>query len=145
VYLLFGVFLGSVNPPITNTAVAGMPRSMAAVAAALASAGRQTGTTLGVAISGALIGPAQAAGGMAFTSVARAGWWMVLALGLGIVALGLVSTGRWAAKTARQRWLRDSEFSTRWRDRGRGTARHRVHYGHWSDSSHAVFQPKWRG
>jgi EmrB/QacA subfamily drug resistance transporter len=102
VYLLFGVFLGSVNPPITNTAVSGMPRSMAAVAAALASVGRQAGTTLGVAISGAIIGPAQAGGPMAFTSAARAVWWMVLALGLGIVALALVSTGRWAAQTARR-------------------------------------------
>lgn len=38
IYLLFGVFLGTVNPPITNTAVSGMPRSMAGVAASLASA-----------------------------------------------------------------------------------------------------------
>ncbi len=41
VYVLFGVFLGTVNPPITNTAVSGMPRSMAGVAASLASAGRR--------------------------------------------------------------------------------------------------------
>jgi EmrB/QacA subfamily drug resistance transporter len=102
VYLLFGIFLGSVNPPITNTAVSGMPRSMTAVAASLASAGRQTGTTLGVAISGAIIGSAQARGGLAFTSAARAVWWMVLALGLAIGALGLLSTGRWAGGTARR-------------------------------------------
>ena len=38
VYLLFGIFLGTVNPPITNTAVSGMPASMAGVAASLASA-----------------------------------------------------------------------------------------------------------
>ncbi len=99
---LFGIFLGTVNPPITSTAVAGMPRSMAGVAAALASAGRQTGTTLGVAISGAIIGPAVSRGGPAFTSSAQAVWWMVLALGLGIVALGLVSTGAWARGTARR-------------------------------------------
>jgi EmrB/QacA subfamily drug resistance transporter len=78
VYLLFGVFLSTVNPPITNTAVAGMPRSMTGVAAALASAGRQTGTTLGVAIGGAMHGV----------------WWLVLGLGAGIVGLGLLSTGR---------------------------------------------------
>src|SRR5262249_42276831 len=60
VYVLFGVFLGPVNPPITNSAVSGMPRSMAGVAASLASAGRQTRTALGVAISGTLVGPALA-------------------------------------------------------------------------------------
>ena len=46
--------LGTVNPPITNSAVSGMPRSMAGVAASLASAGRQTGTALGVDAAGAV-------------------------------------------------------------------------------------------
>jgi hypothetical protein len=84
VYLLFGVFLGTINPPITNTAVAGMPRSMAGVATALASSGRQTGTTLGVAIAGTV----------------HSVWWLVFGLGSGIVALALLSTGRWALGTA---------------------------------------------
>jgi EmrB/QacA subfamily drug resistance transporter len=99
-YLLFGVFLGTVNPPITNTAVSGMPRSMAGVATSLASAGRQTGTTLGVAIAGTIVGSAVARGGMAFTTAEHGVWWMVLGLGLGILVLGLLSTGRWAAGTA---------------------------------------------
>ena len=60
IYLLFGVFLATVNPPITNSAVSGMPRSMAGVAGSFASVGRQTGTSLGVAISGAIVGPALA-------------------------------------------------------------------------------------
>src|SRR5215472_764254 len=96
IYLLFGVFLGTVNPPITNTAVSGMPRSMAGVATSLASAGRQTGTTLGVAISGTIVGSALARGGTAFTGAERSVWWLVLGLGTGIVVLGLLSTGRWA-------------------------------------------------
>src|SRR5499427_72002 len=100
VYLLFGIALGAVNPPITNSAVSGMPRSMAGVAASLASAGRQTGTALGVAISGTIVGPALARGGTAFTGAAHGVWWMVLGLGLGIVVLGLLSTGRWARGTA---------------------------------------------
>ena len=58
--LLFGLFLSTVNPPITNTAISGMPRSMAGMATSLASAGRQTGTTLGVAISGTIVGSALA-------------------------------------------------------------------------------------
>lgn len=75
-YLLFGVFLGTVNPPITNTAVSGMPGSMAGLAGSLASAGRQTGTTLGVAIAGT----AQGVG------------WLVAVLGVAIVGLGLLGT-----------------------------------------------------
>jgi hypothetical protein len=93
-------FPGHRHPPITSTAVSGMPRSMAGVATSLASAGRQTGTTLGVAISGAIVGSALARGPTAFTSAARGVWWMVLGLGLGILVLGLLSTGRWALDTA---------------------------------------------
>ena len=100
IYLLFGIFLGTVNPPITNTAVSGMPRSMAGVAASLASAGRQSGTTLGVAISGTIVGSALARGGAAFTGAEHGVWWLVLGLGLGIVVLGLLSTGRWALDSA---------------------------------------------
>jgi EmrB/QacA subfamily drug resistance transporter len=99
-YLLFGVFLGTVNPPITNTAVSGMPRSMAGVATSLASAGRQTGITLGVAISGTIAGSALARGGTAFTSAEHRVWWLVVGLGLGVLILGLLSTGRWALDTA---------------------------------------------
>jgi predicted MFS family arabinose efflux permease len=100
IYLLFGVFLGAVNPPITNSAISGMPRSMAGLAGSLASAGRQAGTTLGVAISGTIIDPGLAHGRTAFTGAAHGVWWMILALGTGIVVLGLVSTGRWASRTA---------------------------------------------
>ncbi len=60
---LFGIFLGTINPPITNTAVSGMPRSMAGVVTSLASTGRQAGTSLGVAIAGTIVGSALARGG----------------------------------------------------------------------------------
>jgi EmrB/QacA subfamily drug resistance transporter len=100
IYLLFGIFLGTVNPPITNTAVSGMPRSMAGVAASLASTGRQTGTTLGVAIAGTILGSAASRGGTAFTGAEHGVWWLVLGLGIGILVLGLLSTGRWALDTA---------------------------------------------
>src|SRR5262249_836081 len=63
------------TPPITNPAVSGMPASMAGVAASLASAGRQTGTALGVAISGTIVGSALAHGGVAFTGAAHSVWW----------------------------------------------------------------------
>ncbi|MEV7096422.1 MFS transporter [Amycolatopsis sp. NPDC051045] len=93
-FLLFGVFLGTVNPPITNTAISGMPGSMAGVAGSLASAGRQTGTTLGVALAGTIAGtPASTAAGL---------WWLVAGLGAGLLALALLSTGRRAAGSARR-------------------------------------------
>ena len=100
IYVLFGIFLGTVNPPITNTAVSGMPRSMAGVAASLSSAGRQTGTTLGVAIAGTIVATALSRGGTSFTSTAHSVWWMAIGLGVAILALGLLSTGRWAHATA---------------------------------------------
>ena len=50
-YTVFGVGFGLVNPPITNTAVSGMPASQAGVAAAVASTSRQVGLTLGVALA----------------------------------------------------------------------------------------------
>ncbi|MEV6917609.1 MFS transporter [Amycolatopsis sp. NPDC051106] len=90
VSLLFGVFLGTVNPPITTSAVAGMPPSMAGVAGSLASAGRQTGTTLGVALAGTIAGTGETAGV----------WWLVAALGAGVLALALVTTGPRATATA---------------------------------------------
>ena len=99
-YLFFGVFLGTVNPPITYTAVAGMPTSMAGLAASLASAGRQTGTTLGIAIAGTILGVAGSGGGTAFVESAQGVWWMVVGLGVGILALGLLSTGARARDSA---------------------------------------------
>jgi EmrB/QacA subfamily drug resistance transporter len=91
-FALFGVALGTVNPPITNSAVSGMPPAMAGLAASVASAGRQTGTTLGVAIAGTIVGSAST--GAAFTTAEHGVWWLVLALGAGILALGLLSTRR---------------------------------------------------
>jgi EmrB/QacA subfamily drug resistance transporter len=101
-FLLFGIFLGTVNPPITNTAVSGMPRAMAGVAASVASTGRQTGTTLGVAISGTIVGSALTRGGTAFTSAELGVWWLVLGLGVAVLVLGLLSTGRRAVDSARR-------------------------------------------
>jgi len=97
-YLLVGLFLATVNPPITNTAVSGMPRSMAGVAAATASVGRQTGTTLGVAVAGTIMGSSAAGASSAVTGVG----WLLLALGVVIVVLAVVSTGPRALAGARR-------------------------------------------
>lgn len=110
-FLLVGVFLGFANPPISNTAVSGMPRSMAGLAASLASAGRQAGTALGVAIAGVVVGPSlgilstgihhTGAEAAAFTDAARGVWWMLASLGITLAVLAVLSTGRWAQATAR--------------------------------------------
>jgi EmrB/QacA subfamily drug resistance transporter len=99
-YLLFGVLLGTVIAPVTNTAVSGMPGSMAALATSLPSASRQIGTTLGVAISGTILGPALAAGSIAFTRAQHKVSWVLIALGVGTLILALVSTGHTARATA---------------------------------------------
>jgi EmrB/QacA subfamily drug resistance transporter len=54
-YVAFGIGFGLVNAPISNAAVSGMPNAQAGVAASIASAGRQIGSSLGVAISGSIV------------------------------------------------------------------------------------------
>ncbi|HEX7609401.1 MAG TPA: MFS transporter, partial [Solirubrobacteraceae bacterium] len=61
-YAIFGVGFGTVNSPITYTAVSGMPDSQGGVAAAVASTSRQIGQTLGVAITGSILGSAAGVG-----------------------------------------------------------------------------------
>lgn len=99
VYLLFGVFLGTVNPPVTNTAIPGMPRSMAALAGSLTSTGRQMGTTLGIAISDTIIAPSFA-GDAALTNATHSVWWLTLALGAGMVVLALAGSRSRSARAA---------------------------------------------
>jgi EmrB/QacA subfamily drug resistance transporter len=100
-YVLFGVGFGMLNAPITNSAVAGMPRSQAGVAAAVASTSRQTGAALGVAVLGSLVTSGIvgtfAAG---FAAAARPAWIIMIGCGAAIIVLGIVSTGRRALETA---------------------------------------------
>ncbi len=100
-YVVFGLGFGFINPPITNTAVSGMPPSQAGVAAAVASTSRQVGQTLGVAVLGALAGASAAGGlGAAFATATHVSWWIILGLGLVILALAVFTTTPWAAGTA---------------------------------------------
>ncbi len=101
-YVIFGLGFGLVNPPITNTAVSGMPPSQAGVAAAVASTSRQVGQTLGVAIVGALAGgSASGALGPRFAAMTHPGWWVIAGLGVTVFVLGLLTTTHWAHETAR--------------------------------------------
>ncbi|OON80886.1 MFS transporter [Streptomyces tsukubensis] len=101
-YVLFGIGFGFVNAPITNTAVSGMPRSQAGVAAAVASTSRQTGSTLGVAVLGAVLASRvdPAAYTATFVAASRPAWWILTGCGLAVLLLGLLTSGRWARSTA---------------------------------------------
>ncbi|MEU2334603.1 MFS transporter [Streptomyces sp. NPDC006654] len=101
-YVLFGIGFGFVNAPITNTAVSGMPRSQAGVAAAIASTSRQLGQTLGVAVVGAVLasGIGSSSYRRSFVTAARPGWWILAACGVAVLALGALTNGRWARGTA---------------------------------------------
>jgi EmrB/QacA subfamily drug resistance transporter len=102
-YVLFGFGSGLVNPPITNTAVSGMPPAQAGVASAVASTSRQVGMTLGVAVLGAVTGGARGDGiGHGFAAATRPGWWIVSALGLIVATLGYLTTTAWSRETARR-------------------------------------------
>jgi EmrB/QacA subfamily drug resistance transporter len=96
-YLVLGLACGMVNAPIANTAVSGMPDSQAGVAASVASASRQAGSALGVAITGSIVAGAS----NAHLAVASHPAWALLgACGAAIAVIGYASTGQRARATA---------------------------------------------
>lgn len=102
-YLVFGIGFGSLNAPVTNAAVSGMPRQQAGVAAAIASTSRQVGMALGVAILpavafAALHGPLRTS----LPQASHATWWVMLGCGVALVALAFAVTSR-RAVTSRER------------------------------------------
>ena len=100
-YVVFGAGIGMVNAPITTSAVSGMPREQAGVAAGVASTSRQVGQSLGVAIIGSVLnGNLHGAMRTGFVAASRPGWWIVAACGAVVLVLGVATTGRWAGRTA---------------------------------------------
>jgi EmrB/QacA subfamily drug resistance transporter len=97
-YVIFGVGFGFVNAPITTTAVSGMPRAQAGVAAAIATTSRQVGQTLGVAVVGAIATARVGHDGLAAAS--HPAWWVLAACGGLILALGVVGTSMRARASA---------------------------------------------
>lgn len=100
-YVIFGIGVGVVNPPITNSAVSGMPQAQAGVAAAVASTSRQIGQSLGVAVIGSAVtarihGPLP----VSFAEASHVGWWIVAGCGAAVLLLGAGTTTRWASHTA---------------------------------------------
>ena len=94
--VVLGAGMGWVNAPITNNAVAGMPRARAGTASGIASTSRQIGSSLGVAVTGAVLAGGLHGGAMAsgFAAAARPAWWIVTAMGACVLALTVVTTGR---------------------------------------------------
>jgi EmrB/QacA subfamily drug resistance transporter len=104
-YAVFGFGFGFVNAPITNTAVSGMPPAQAGVAAAIASTSRQVGSTLGVALAGAVAGSGvSAVGGLGpgFAAASRPAWWIMVGACVVVLVLGALSTTQRALQTARR-------------------------------------------
>lgn len=98
-YVIFGIGFGMVNAPITNTAVSGMPKAQAGLAAAVASTSRQIGASLGVAIAGTIAG----ARGVLhnFAQATHPFWWLIVGGGAVIVFLGWLSSTSWAHNSRR--------------------------------------------
>jgi len=101
-YLVYGTEAGLVRAPITNTALSGMPRDQAGVAGAIASACRQTGAAVGVAVTDVII----AANSAGFVHASHAASAVVAGCGVMVIVLGIASTGRWALATAQRNGAR---------------------------------------
>jgi EmrB/QacA subfamily drug resistance transporter len=102
-YVVFGFGFGLVNAPITHTAVSGMPRAQAGVAAGLASTSRQIGQTLGVAVIGAVVtSHTHGSVRIGLAAASHTGWWILAACSAAVCVLGVSGTSRRALETARQ-------------------------------------------
>ncbi len=101
-YVVFGGAYGLSNAPISNTAVSGMPREQAGVASAIASMSRQIGSTMGVAVAGAIVASSVAGHRLSaeLAPATHAAWYALTGCGVVVMAVGFVSTSRWARRTA---------------------------------------------
>jgi EmrB/QacA subfamily drug resistance transporter len=97
-YVVFGIGFGLVNAPITNTAVSGMPRARAGIAAAIASTSRQVGASLGVAVGGT-IAQGRRGASVELTSAMHTFFMLAAVSGLCIVVLGALSNSAWGRAT----------------------------------------------
>jgi EmrB/QacA subfamily drug resistance transporter len=95
-YAVFGLGAGMLSPPITNTALSGMPPDQVGVAGALAASARQFGAAVGVAVTGSMV----AGTGAGFIDSSHAAWAVLGGCGLVALALGVISTSSWARAAA---------------------------------------------
>jgi MFS family permease len=95
-YAIFGLGAGLISPPITSTAISGLPPDQVGVAGALAASARQFGISIGVAVTGSIV----ASTGAGFISSSHAAWAVLGGCGLVALTLGVVSTSSWAKAAA---------------------------------------------
>ena len=90
---LFGVGMGMINSQISVAAVSAMPPGQAGLASGIASASRQVGQALGVAIAGSLL-TAKAHGNMssAFLLASNPAWHLLFYCATAVVVAGLLTT-----------------------------------------------------
>jgi len=91
-FMVFGIGLGMVDGQISHAAVSAMPASQAGLASGIASASRQMGQALGVAVTGALLnanlhGPVQTE----FIHASRPAWFVLTGCGFIVLLLGLTA------------------------------------------------------
>jgi EmrB/QacA subfamily drug resistance transporter len=97
-YAVMGVGNAAVGAPVSQTAVAGMPRERIGIATGISSTSRQVGATLGVAIAGAVL--AGQSRGTSILTATEAGWWINAAYGTVILIVGIIATTKWAHSSA---------------------------------------------
>jgi MFS family permease len=95
-YAVFGLGAGMVSPPVSHTAVSGMPLDQVGVAGALAASARQFGSAIGVAVTGSIVATTDAG----FVRSSHPAWAVIGCCGLAVLALGVVSTSGWAKDAA---------------------------------------------
>ncbi|NGO72385.1 MFS transporter [Streptomyces boncukensis] len=95
-YAVFGLGAGMVSPPVSHTAVSGLPPDQVGVAGALAASARQFDISIGVAVTGSIV----AGTGAGFINSSHAAWAVLGGCGLVVLALGVISTSSWAKDAA---------------------------------------------
>ncbi|WP_373696292.1 DHA2 family efflux MFS transporter permease subunit [Actinomycetospora flava] len=113
-YVVFGLGFGMINPAISDTAVAGMPRSQAGVASGVAAASRQVGASLGVAVFGtAVAGHVSANVVTDLPAASHLAWWILAGCGAVVAVVGFLTSSSWAQRTARRtsRLLEEPELA----------------------------------
>lgn len=100
IFAVFGIGFSTVNAPITNAAVSGMPTDRAGAASAVASTSRQVGVSLGVALCGSVAGIAMATTGTDFAAASRPLWFVLAGLGVTILVVGFYASSARAQRSA---------------------------------------------
>jgi EmrB/QacA subfamily drug resistance transporter len=128
-YILLGLGFGLINPPITNTAVSGMPPDQAGVASAIASMSRQVGNVMGVAIMGSLVtgrafgnGQLSAQSADRFTALTHHAWEVAIACGIACALAAVLAVGRRGMRVAASVYQDVPELATGQRGSGAGSA-----------------------